>query len=66
MDEISHELHFDNRVVKTFQKRDKTFWNVFKKNSIQNSENIAVRDNDKKFTYQHTHDFVLVQSHYFH
>ena len=62
MDEISHELHFDNRVVKTFQKRDKTFWNVFKKNS----ENIAVTDNDKKFTYQQTHDFVLEQSHYFH
>ena len=62
MDEISHELHFDNRVVKTFQKRDKTFWNVFKKNS----KNIAVTDNDKKFTYQQTHDFVLEQSHYFH
>ena len=66
MDEISHELHFDNRVVKTFQKRDKTFWNVFKKNSKKNSENIAVTDNDKKFTYQQTHDFVLEQSHYFH
>ena len=66
MDEISHELHFDNRVVKTFQKRDKTFWNVFQKNSKKNSENIAVTDNDKKFTYQQTHDFVLEQSHYFH
>ena len=66
MDEISHELHFDNRVVKTFQKRDKTFWNVFQKNSKKNSKNIAVTDNDKKFTYQQTHDFVLEQSHYFH
>ena len=66
MDEISYELHFDNRVVKTFQKRDKTFWNVFQKNSKKNSKNIAVTDNDKKFTYQQTHDFVLEQSHYFH
>src|SRR6056300_1149017 len=66
MDEISHELHFDNRVVKTFQKRDKTFWNVFKKNSKKNSENIAVTDNDKKFTYQKTHDFFLEQYNYFH
>ncbi|MDA7579652.1 acyl--CoA ligase [Alphaproteobacteria bacterium] len=37
-----------------------------KKIPKKNSENIAVTDNDKKFTYQQTHDFVLEQSHYFH
>ena len=64
MDEISHELHFDNRVVKTFQKRDKNFWKVFQKNSKKNPENIAITDNNKKFTYQQTYDFVLKQSCY--
>jgi len=33
MSEISYELHFNDRVVKTFQKRENNFWNVFKKNT---------------------------------
>jgi len=64
MSEISYELHFNDRVVKTFQKRDNNFWNVFKKNTKHFPKNFAISDDQKKLTYAETYDLVLKQSVY--
>ncbi len=65
MNEISHELHFNNRVLKTFKKRDTNFWKAFLKNKNKYPQKIAVTDGDRKFTYKEIYDFVLNQSSYF-
>ena len=64
MNEICHELHFNNRVVKTFKKRDTNFWKAFQKNKSKYPQNIAVTDGNKKFTYEEIYNFVLSQSAY--
>ena len=64
MDEIYHELHFNNRVVKTFKKRDTNFWKAFQKNKSKYPQNIAVTDGNKKFTYEEIYNFVSSQSAY--
>ena len=64
MNEICHELHFNNRVVKTFKKRDANFWKVFQKNKSKYPQNIAVTDGNKKFTYEEIYNFVLSQAAY--
>ena len=51
MNDICYELHFNNRVVKTFKKRDTNFWKAFQKNKSKYPQNIAVTDGNKKFTY---------------
>ena len=65
MNDIYNELHFDNRIIPTFKKREKSFWNVFLKNTEKHPSNIAVTDDQKKISYQEMFDLVSKLSKYF-
>ena len=65
MKEISEELHFEDRFVSTFIKRDKNFWHTFEKNVKKNPSNIAVIDEDVRISYKEIYNLAIHQSYYF-
>ncbi len=65
MNDIYNELHFDNRIIPTFKNREKSFWDVFLKNTKKHPSDIAVTDDQNKISYQEMFDLVSKLSNYF-
>ena len=65
MTEISNELHFKDRIVPSFKKRYKNFWQAFLNNVQKFPKNIAVSDQEKKISYKEMLNLVLKKSTYY-
>ena len=65
MREVSKEVHFRDRLVSTFVKRDTNFWHAFEKNVKKNPANIAVIDDGVRISYEEIYNLAINQSCHF-
>ena len=65
MREVSKEVHFRDRLVSTFVKRDTNFWHAFEKNVKKNPANIAVIDDGVRISYEEIYNLAINQSYHF-
>ena len=65
MREVSKEVHFRDRLVTTFVKRDTNFWYAFEKNVKKNPANIAVIDDGVRISYKEIYNLAINQSCHF-
>ena len=61
---ISNEVHFNNRITPSFNKRPQNFWKIFLNNTKKYPNNIALSDGPKKISYIEIYNYVLKKSKY--